>query len=178
MILLGIIFSATFLSAQYIQEERVPVSRHGRYLMYGGQKLSTQQALVLLEDVYGTDLSSSWESAVHRFVTGRNLMISFGAVTFTGASLLTAGAIWYNHYYDNMVGDTMDPGPLTMSYAGVLTAVVGVAGLCAGTVVYMSAVKKLDSIVRAYNYGGRQRLADASLSIGAQRNGFGLAVIF
>lgn len=164
--------------AQFIYDEDMMLSRNGGSLVYGEEELSPDAARYLLSDVYGNDLYSSWKDASGRYDVGKKLMISFGATTFVGASLLTAGAVWYNHYYDNKVTDTMSPGPLVMSYSGVLATVVGIAGLCAGTVIYISSSRKMDSIVDAYNYGGESRLAEASISIGAQRNGIGLALIF
>lgn len=168
----------TSVRAQFVYDEDVRLSRKGSSLVYGEEKLSPENARYLLSDVYGNDLYSSWKDASRRYDVGKKLMISFGATTFAGASLLIAGAVWYNHYYDNKVTDTMSPGPLALAYSGVLAAVVGVAGLCTGTVIYISSSRKMDSIVDAYNYGGESRLAEASVSIGAQRNGLGLALIF
>lgn len=165
-------------SAQFVYDEDMRLSRKGGSLVYGEEKLSPDDARYLLSDVYGNDLYSSWKDASRRYDVGKKLMISFGTTTFAGVSLLTAGAVWYNHYYDNKVTDIMSPGPLVMAYSGVLATVVGIAGLCTGTVIYITSSRKMDSIVDAYNYGGESRLAEASISIGAQRNGIGLAVIF
>ena len=122
----------------------------GKNLVADGKKLSPESAEILLRESFGRETASAWAEAGRRFRTGKTVLIASGGATFAGAALTTAGAVWYSHYYDNKDTDTMKPGPLVMVYTGTLTALAGIAH--------------------------ERQYARTSISIGAQRNGIGIAV--
>lgn len=152
------------------------MERDGKNLVADGKKLSPESAEILLRESFGRETASAWAEAGRRFRTGKTVLIASGGATFAGAALTTAGAVWYSHYYDNKDTDTMKPGPLVMVYTGTLTALAGIAGLCAGSVIYVKSAKRMDRIIDRCNSRHERQYARTSISIGAQRNGIGIAV--
>ena len=176
LLIMCLLLSAASMHGQYIQDRGILMERDGKNLVADGKKLSPESAEILLRESFGRETASAWAEAGRRFRTGKTVLIASGGATFAGAALTTAGAVWYSHYYDNKDTDTMKPGPLVMVYTGTLTALAGIAGLCAGSVIYVKSAKRMDRIIDRCNSRHERQYARTSISIGAQRNGIGIAV--
>ena len=158
--------------AQYIDAAGPQVERQGKYLVVDGQKLSQDTAAAMIGRELGESFAASWTEASRKYDKGKDLLISFGSVTFAGAALITAGAIWLSNY-DNgtcIVG----PGPFITVYAGVLASLTGIGGLIAGTTIYVKAAKRLDSIADMCNTPSSRPV----LVLGVQPHGLGLSLNF
>lgn len=171
------LLSAFCMHGQYVPQDSPRIERQGKYLVYEGQKLSADAAASLIGELQGTDMASSWAAAYGKYKKGKILLSSFGGVTVLGAALIAGSIIWIENYnYDGTC--LMGPGPFITMYAGYLATLTGIGGLTAGAIIYAKAGKRLDRIIDRCNSGDEYRTAGTSVSVGAQKNGIGIALNF